>query len=183
MKMLKHIVPLATLALVAACSNGGDVDEQAEMTPDQPASSAPADTATEPTETTAPTTTPGSDAAAPLASGTWQVVDTRLTRPGGVQAIGDAELEAARSLQLVVSDDDVRWQGNAIGTTLKAYSFGDNCSSPERVTASEGRFALRCSDGQFFGPSSADEPSFATQPDGTVTVNWYDGITLILSQR
>ena len=106
-----------------------------------------------------------------------------MTRPGGVQAIGDAELEAARSLQLVVSDDDVRWQGNAIGTTLKAYSFGDNCSSPERVTASEGRFALRCSDGQFFGPSSADEPSFATQPDGTVTVNWYDGITLILRQR
>ena len=99
MKMLKHIAPLASLALVAACSNGGDVDEQAEMTPDQTASSAPADTATEPTETTAPTTTPGSDAAAPLASGTWQVVDTRLTRPGGVQAIGDAELEAARSLR------------------------------------------------------------------------------------
>ena len=29
MKMLKHIAPLASLALVAACSNGGDVDEQA----------------------------------------------------------------------------------------------------------------------------------------------------------
>ena len=66
MKMLKHIAPLASLALVAACSNGGDVDEQAEMTPDQPASSAPADTATEPTETTAPTATSGSDAAATI---------------------------------------------------------------------------------------------------------------------
>lgn len=119
----------------------------------------------------------------PLANGTWKVVETRLTRPHGVTALGDAELEAARSLSLSVTPSSVSWQGDAISGPLKGYSFDATCADPIRNPEAQGGFSLRCADGETFGPAVSGSPAFAQDPDGKVTVNWFDGITLVLRKE
>ena len=168
---------LSVLAL-AACSepaeapaetetaNAGEVTETAAGEPGAPA------------DTEQPAMPEG-----PLANGTWKVVETRLTRPNGVTALGDAELEAARSLSLSVTPSSVSWQGDAISGPLKGYSFDATCADPTRNPAAQGGFSLRCADGETFGPAVSGSPAFAQDPDGTVTVNWFDGITLVLRKE
>ena len=161
----------ASLTLVAACSDA-DADSAADTETTAPA----ADTATDAEEQ--PTMPEG-----PLANGTWKVVETRLTRPNGVTALGDAELEAARSLSLSVTPSSVSWQGDAISGPLKGYSFDATCADPTRNPEAQGGFSLRCADGETFGPAVSGSPAFAQDPYGKVTVNWFDGITLVLRKE
>ncbi len=167
----------ASLTLVAACS---DADAPAEADT-ATASEAMANAAAEPgpPADTQQTTVPEG----PLANGTWKVVETRLTRPNGVTALGDAELEAARGLSLSVTPSSVSWQGDAISGPLKGYSFDATCADPIRNPEAQGGFSLRCADGETFGPAVSGSPAFAQDPDGRVTVNWFDGITLVLRKE
>ena len=165
----------ASLTLVAACSDAG-APAEADTAADTETTAPAAETA--PTDAVQPAMPEG-----PLANGTWKVVETRLTRPNGVTALGDAELEAARGLSLSVTPSSVSWQGEAISGPLKGYSFDATCADPTRNPEAQGGFSLRCADGETFGPAISGSPAFAQDPDGKVTVNWFDGITLVLRKE
>ncbi|MFK4004357.1 hypothetical protein [Qipengyuania sp. NPDC077563] len=175
-KLIGILTAAASLSLVAACS-GADEPAETDTAADREATENAAETAA---------AEPAADAEqpaipeGPLADGTWKVVETRLTRPNGVSAIGDAELAAARNLSLSVTPSSINWQGDAISGPLKGYGFDANCASPIRNPEARGGFSLRCDDGETFGPAVSGTPAFAQNSDGTVTVNWFDGMTLVL---
>ena len=166
----------ASLSLVAACSDA-NAPAETDMAAESEATENAAETAA--VEPAADAEQPAMPEG-PLADGTWKVVETRLTRPNGVSAIGDAELAAARNLSLSVTPSSISWQGDAISGPLKGYGFDANCAGPIRNPEAQGGFALRCDDGETFGPAVSGTPAFAQNTDGTVTVNWFDGITLVL---
>ena len=168
---------LSVLAL-AACSEPAEAPAETEAANASEVTETAAGEPGAPADSEQPTMPGG-----PLANGTWKVVETRLTRPNGVTALGDAELEAARSLSLSVTPSSVSWQGDAISGPLKGYSFDATCAGPTRNPAAQGGFSLRCADGETFGPAISGSPAFAQDPDGKVTVNWFDGITLVLRKE
>ena len=116
--------------------------------------------------------------------GIWRVADAKLTHPEyRVQAYGDAELEAARSLELVLEETETFWRGARNDEIYEKYgSFGDRCRAPKLVSHTRDGFGLACSNDGQFAPDAPDDAPFHVLPNGSITIAWWDGLTLVLER-